>query len=246
MHFRKSLFFLSLIGCLFLSSSAFADVDGNYTYTMSGGNATVTGYNGPGGAISIPATLGVYPTVAIGINAFYYKTGLTSVTIPGSVISIGDDAFQDCTGLTGVIIPRSVTSIGAQAFFYCTGLTSAYFKGDAPLMGTGVFDDCATTFTVYYTFGSTGFTSPFWLGYPTDVHGVCPATQALGPDNPKLENLRDFRDSKLAQSAVGRRVIQIYYNNADTINDALERSPALKAAARKVLEVIAPMVGGKD
>jgi hypothetical protein len=42
---------------------------------------------------------------------------------------------------------------------------------------------------------------------------------------------------------VGRKVIQIYYNNADSINAALERSPALLAVARRVLEVIAPMVG---
>ena len=74
----------------------------------------------------------------------------------------------------------------------------------------------------------------------------CPATKALGENNPNLENLRDFRDSKLAQSAVGRRVINIYYNNADSINAALERSPALRAAARWVLEVIAPIVGRKE
>jgi hypothetical protein len=65
----------------------------------------------------------------------------------------------------------------------------------------------------------------------------------LGADNPKLENLRGFRDSKLAQSAVGRRIINIYYNNADSINAALERSPALRAVTRRFLEAIPPMVG---
>ena len=74
---------------------------------------------------------------------------------------------------------------------------------------------------------------------------ACPATTALGADNPKLENLRDFRDSTLAQNALGRKVIQIYYNNADSINAALERSPTLRAVTRSVLEVIAPMVGKK-
>jgi hypothetical protein len=74
----------------------------------------------------------------------------------------------------------------------------------------------------------------------------CPAKNVLGSDNPQLENLRDFRDSKLAQSAVGRRIINIYYNNADSINAALECSPALRATARRVLEVIAPMMGKKE
>ena len=74
----------------------------------------------------------------------------------------------------------------------------------------------------------------------------CPATKVLGEDNPNLENLRAFRDSRLAQSAVGHMVIQIYYNNSDSINAALDRSPALRAFARRVLEKVAPMVGNKE
>jgi hypothetical protein len=81
----------------------------------------------------------------------------------------------------------------------------------------------------------------------TTVSGrPCPAKQVLGENNPNLENLRDFRDSRLAQNAVGRRIIGIYYKNAGSINAALERSPALRAIARRVLEVIAPMVGVGD
>ena len=65
-------------------------------------------------------------------------------------------------------------------------------------------------------------------------------------DNTKLENLRAFRDSKLANSALGRKFIQIYYANADSINAALERSPALRSFAGMVLEKIAPMVGRRQ
>ena len=43
-----------------------------------------------------------------------------------------------------------------------------------------------------------------------------------------------------------RKIIQIYYNNADSINAALERSPALRVFTKKVLEVIAPVVGKKE
>ena len=80
----------------------------------------------------------------------------------------------------------------------------------------------------------------------TTTTGWCPSTKVLGADNPDLENLRDFRDSTLAQSAVGRKIIEIYYNNADSINAALEEHPALRAVTRKVLEVIAAMVGNKE
>jgi len=90
----------------------------------------------------------------------------------------------------------------------------------------------------------TGSMFPSVTTTTTTIPGSrCPAIKVLGVDNPELENLRDFRDSNLARTAIGRTVIHIYYNNADSINAALERSPALQAVARRVLEVIAPMVG---
>ena len=68
---------------------------------------------------------------------------------------------------------------------------------------------------------------------------VCPAETVLGQDNPDLASLRTFRDGPLARSAVGRRLTQIYYNNAESIDAALDRSPAMQAIARKFFEIIA-------
>ena len=72
---------------------AFALQWGDFTYKVSGGTVTITGYNCPGGAVVIPATIDGMPVVGIGDEAFYNCTGLTSVTIPDSVTSIGDEAF---------------------------------------------------------------------------------------------------------------------------------------------------------
>ncbi len=120
-----------------------------------------------------------------------------------------------------------------------------------PLISTTTTTVLSTTTSIISsTTTSTGGGSTTSTTQPTTTTTVssrkCPISKALGSDKPNLENLRDFRDSKLANSAAGRKIIQIYYNNADSINAALERSPALRAATRRVLEVIAPMVGNKE
>jgi hypothetical protein len=68
-----------------------------------------------------------------------------------------------------VTIPNSVTSIGAAAFQYCYGLTKANFLGNAPSIGADVFSSCASTFSICYVAGATGFTTPTWNGYPAAV-----------------------------------------------------------------------------
>lgn len=75
------------------------------------------------GKVIIPATVmheGIeYDVKSIGQSAFYQCTGLTSVTIPNSVISIGQAAFYGCTALTAVNMPNEMTSIGQSAFYGC-------------------------------------------------------------------------------------------------------------------------------
>ena len=58
--------------------------------------------------------------------------GCKNTIIPNSVTSIGDYAFYYCSGLTSVTIPNSVTSIGEWAFRDCSGLTSVISKAVAP------------------------------------------------------------------------------------------------------------------
>ena len=88
------------------------------------------------GNITIPSTISydnvVYSVTNIGNDAFYFCTGLTSITIPNSVTSIGNYAFSGCTGLTSITIPNSVTSIGSSVFSRCTSLTSIQVKAKTP------------------------------------------------------------------------------------------------------------------
>lgn len=75
----------------------------------------------------------------IGAEAFSGCIGLTSITIPDSVISIGDYALHGCSGLTSITIPDSVTNIGVGAFGDCTGLTSIAIPDSVTNIGAAAF-----------------------------------------------------------------------------------------------------------
>ena len=79
---------------------------------------------------------------SINSHAFYGCSGLTSLTIPGSVTSIGDDAFWGCSGLTSLIIPNGVISIGEYAFYYCSGLISLTIPNSVTNIGGAAFSGC--------------------------------------------------------------------------------------------------------
>ncbi|MBQ5642624.1 MAG: leucine-rich repeat domain-containing protein, partial [Bacteroidaceae bacterium] len=75
--------------------------------------------------------------------AFYYCSGLTSVTIGNSVTSIGSSAFRGCSGLTSVTIGNSVKSIGESAFEGCKGLTSVTIGNSVEIIGKSAFSSCS-------------------------------------------------------------------------------------------------------
>ena len=94
-------------------------------------------------SITIPNSV-----ITIGGAAFRSCSYLTSVTIPNSVTSIGDSAFEGCSGLTSVTIPNSVISIDGYAFRECHGLTSVIIPNSVTSIGPEVFLDCSSLTSV--------------------------------------------------------------------------------------------------
>ncbi|MEN6351366.1 MAG: leucine-rich repeat protein [Syntrophomonas sp.] len=122
----KIIFFSTVVMAILLccSNPAQAEQEGDYTYTISGSEATIIKYTGTGGAVTIPSILGGSSVTSIEYNAFYGCTNITSVSIPEGITCIGNNAFYYCTSLSNVYIPASVTSIGSGAFGRCPALTS--------------------------------------------------------------------------------------------------------------------------
>ena len=143
-------------------------VEGQWTYIVEDGGATITASTATG-AVTIPSVLGGYAVkkvgngwpyifsnpntsvtsiiipnsvTSIGVGAFVACTGLTSITIPNSVTSIGDNTFDSCINLALVTIGNSVTNIGESAFGYCTSLNSITIPNSVTSIGVGAFTEC--------------------------------------------------------------------------------------------------------
>ena len=123
-----------------------AETSGDFKYSITDNNATITGYYGSATELIIPSQLDGYTVTSIGNSAFSYKTKLKSVTIPDSVTSIGNRAFVSCT-INSITIPNSVTSIGESAF-YDTSLKSVTIPNSVTSIGRSAFKCCTGLMSV--------------------------------------------------------------------------------------------------
>ncbi len=117
-----------------------------FNYTTNNGSITITGYSGPGGAVTVPPVISGLPVTSIGTNAFYGDQ-VASVTIPDSVTSIGDYAFAE-NYFTSLTIPDGVITIGSRAFFDNEALESLIIGINVTTIGNESFEACYNLATV--------------------------------------------------------------------------------------------------
>ena len=137
--------------------------ESDFNFTVNNGAATITKYNGTGGDVEIPATLGNVPVTAIGSSAFSGCTSLTSMTFPVSVTKIDSYAFWNCSNLSSVALPEKLEELNGCAFggTALTNITipatlktvdTAYADGT---YGHGPFYKCEKLETVTFEEGMT-------------------------------------------------------------------------------------------
>jgi len=194
---------------------------GDWTYSVSGGYLTITGYTGSGGAISTPESLdgtGVSQLASWnGISIFgASNTSVTSVTINVPVQLIGDSAFQNCTGLTSVTIPSTVTSIGQYAFYGCTALSSITIPNSVTSIGQYAFSGC------------TGqLVSSVISQLASNSASNYTAGQQSVIANPTTHNL--YNTSQIQNMAVGDLVLTKNVGGTFTLNYDIEQSTDLQS-----------------
>ena len=70
---------------------------------------------------------------------------------------------------------------------------------------------------------------------------VCPASLLLGANDEGVVILQKFRDTVMAKSAAGEKLIDLYYSNGKRVVAFFDRNPWIKYPARKVLEISIPV-----
>lgn len=105
------------------------------------------------GVVTIPPSVTydgkTYSVTAIGEQAFYYESDITSVSIPETVTSIGAEAFYNCSNLSSVTIPATLSQIDRFAFGLCKSLTQITLGQSLTFLGNKAFSGCTNLATVY-------------------------------------------------------------------------------------------------
>ncbi len=138
---------------------------------------------------------------SIGVSAFSYCKGLTSITIPSSVTSIGKYAFFQCKALTSVTIPSSVTSIDNSAFFDCWGLTKVTSLAMTPPQAN---DNSFNNFKI-----------PLYV-----PKGARDAYLAVSPWN-KFKGIVEFEETEMSNA--GQTKLTIHVETAGTLPDLIPK-----------------------
>lgn len=84
-----------------LTAGVIAESDGMYTYHVMSRDQTVViqSYDGPGGHVTVPDTLGGYPVSEIGMSAFEDRDDLLSLTLPDGLTEFSPYACTGCDQL---------------------------------------------------------------------------------------------------------------------------------------------------
>ena len=137
----------------------------------------IYGYDVSAGVVKCPAGYTGSFTVPAGswtIDPFCFCdcTGLTSVTMPDTVVYIGDSAFMNCSSLGTIGLSNTLRGINAETFSGCTGLQSLSIPESVDYIESGALD--GVTCTIDVTRGSAAhkyfFTAGGAYAYTVDGH----------------------------------------------------------------------------
>lgn len=118
---------------------------GEYTYSQSNGQITITKYNGTEEVINIPAEIDGIPVTRIGTRAFQNCTTVKKLTIPEGITVLNTGAFSGCENLEELYYNCTLTSIGTTPFLNCTALKTIYIGESVSSFARNAENNCYGT-----------------------------------------------------------------------------------------------------
>jgi len=93
-----------------------AESDGMYTYLVLTRDQTVViqSYDGPGGHVTVPDTLGGYPVSEIGMDAFEDRDDLLSLTLPDGLTEFSPYACSGCDRLQAFRVSKDSANFSVR------------------------------------------------------------------------------------------------------------------------------------
>ena len=166
---------------ILFSTTAGADTYGDFTYTVSGDNATITKYKGAAGDVVIPSEIDGKSVTSIDNYAFKDCISLTSITVPSSVTSIIINAFYGCSSLVNVTVDEAntkYTSVDGVLYdknkttlvCYPAGKTATSFTVPSSVTYIGIYTflDCTSLTSINVDNANTSYTSVDGVLYNKD------------------------------------------------------------------------------
>ena len=83
-----------------------------------------------------------------GTTLYAVPGGLSSVTVPGGVLTIPSEMFRNCANIRQVSLPSTLTTIGSSAFQGCSGLRSLDIPSSVTSIESSAFRDCSSLISI--------------------------------------------------------------------------------------------------
>ncbi len=192
--------FMALIITLLPISASNRHGDGIYTFSVADGYATIIGItnNSINGKITIPSTLGNYPVMHIGDQAFIDCKKITEIYLPDTIKSIGNFAFKGCSDLKYINLPNGINTIGNGCFSECSSLESIVIPSSITEISAAAFSQCTALKKITIQSGVERIVSSAFVDclslesihIPSSINDIaissfshCPAISSISVDN---------------------------------------------------------------
>ena len=144
-------------------------------FSSKDGKTIISGYNSTSAEVVIPEKIGTNVVSEIRAGAFkkdrtrrslqikagievipeeaFYKSGITNIELPPSLLKIGDNAFRVCTYLAEITLPPKVNEIGRFAFHRCFEIRAVKLSTGLRIIREYAFGECSSLESVSFANG---------------------------------------------------------------------------------------------